>query len=224
MAPFTPLRKHCPLSRSHTTKISAHVMGYFTAICLLTIAISSSSSAPLLVKQPAQPAFLLSTNSDPLPRSTQHASGFAWTGPPAFSSRLALRGECCLCKHELGARKPLLLDRRGVRPLTMSAGDSKLVPRDIITKEVVEKAKEVQAWLEDLYDSVDYEAALIRAGVMSEGEDMQDDDDVDDVLEEEEAASDEETGEQCEGMEGELTYGVSPSSFAAVILTPTTFF
>eukprot|EP00960_Hanusia_phi_P003164 93719-Hanusia_phi.AAC.4 len=69
------------------------------------------------------------------------------------------------------------------------------------------EAEDIQAWLEETYEAVDYEDALQRAGCLSESESEQGE-----VLEEDFVADESEMhmdGEDsiCEGKERELTYG-----------------
>jgi hypothetical protein len=75
----------------------------------------------------------------------------------------------------------------------------------------------VQTWLENLYEAVDYDAALTRAGVNMEddgpiGDDIENEVDAD--LKTPESPDD----EMCEGQEGELTYGEMDLSFFIALL------
>jgi SAM-dependent methyltransferase len=89
------------------------------------------------------------------------------------------------------------------------------------------EARMLQSWLENLYEMVDYEAALSRAGVNFDGEidDMESDIPVDAVAENPLRSSSEEVDNVlssethiCEGKEGETTYGEMDLAFFVALL------
>ena len=68
------------------------------------------------------------------------------------------------------------------------------------------EAEDMQAWLEETYEAVDYEKALQRAGCLSESEPDQSEAQEEDFIADESGMYMEEDS-ICEGKERELTYG-----------------
>jgi hypothetical protein len=100
--------------------------------------------------------------------------------------------------------------------LTMNQLSSKPIKSKSFGETVRADTKSVQTWLEDLYEAVDYDAALTRAGViMEEDSPVEDDADIE-VDEVSNIASTDHA--MCEGQEGELTYGEMDLSFFIALL------
>ena len=89
---------------------------------------------------------------------------------------------------------------------------------------VRDEAELLQIWLENLYEAVDYEAALERAGIDFDSEFDRADEELGVTINDKQGESstwtengNEEAG-QCEGKEGELTYGEMDLSFFVALL------
>jgi len=79
------------------------------------------------------------------------------------------------------------------------------------------EAEDMQAWLEETYEAVDYEEALQRAGCLSESEPDQSEAQEEDFIADESAMYMEEDS-ICEGKERELTYGEMDLAFFVALL------
>ena len=59
--------------------------------------------------------------------------------------------------------------RSGGWPLSLSSPSAGNEEEErIVTKDVMKRAANLQKWLEDIYEKVDYTAALVRAGILPE--------------------------------------------------------
>jgi hypothetical protein len=87
-------------------------------------------------------------------------------------------------------------------------------------KSVKVEANQIQCWLENVYESVDYAAALKRAGIVDDWSDEQDDSGSDTEGEhyEQDIWSETDNSEVCEGKEGELTYGEMDLTFFVALI------
>jgi hypothetical protein len=179
-----------------------------------------------------------------------HVGAYAYIAPQ-YAPPMRPVGTAGISRRAAGWRKTMdggfariCARPRGVA-LKVSGSSSPGQAKGGADREVMEKAAaKVQAWLEDVYESVDYEASLIRAGVIDpsnilsqEGADASDGE-IAEVLSLEDLAfmpdssylpmeqdmtidhlgTGSSSGDICEGKEGELTYGEMDLAFFLSIL------
>lgn len=172
-----------------------------------------------------------------------HAGAYAYVAPQ-YVPPMRPAGAARMCPRAAGWGKTMV-GGRSARMCAESSSARRWQAKGGADREVMEKAAaKVQVWLEDVYEAIDYEAALIRAGVLdpsnilsNEGADAADGEMAEvSSLEDLDSMSDfsylpmeqdmtidhlgsgSNSGGICEGKEGELTYGEMDLAFFLSIL------